>query len=83
MALRKAVVVNDHPEQRRVIEQSGAGLCVPWEERAFGDAILSLLRNPQLAAQMGERGREYVLKHRSYEVISQTVEGQLLKLVRV
>ncbi len=29
MAMGKAVVANDHPEQKRVIEESGAGYCVP------------------------------------------------------
>jgi hypothetical protein len=28
MALGKAVVANDHPDQRMVLEQSGAGICV-------------------------------------------------------
>src|SRR5690606_17527731 len=35
MAMGKAVVANDHPEQRLVIEESGAGYCVSWDEAAF------------------------------------------------
>jgi hypothetical protein len=29
---------------------------------------------------MGERGRKYVLEHRSYEAISTLVESELMKL---
>ncbi len=81
MALGKAVVANDHPEQRRVIEASGAGMCVAYEERAFADAILTLLRNPQAARLMGERGRRYAIEHRSYGIIAGMVEKRMLEVI--
>ena len=77
MALAKAVVANDHPEQRRVIDESGAGYCVPYEEQAFAAAIVSLLENPQAARLMGERGRRYAIEHRSYGVIADLLEQRL------
>jgi glycosyltransferase involved in cell wall biosynthesis len=80
MALGKAVVANDHPDQRLLIEASGGGLCVPWDERAFGDAVAELMCSPQLAHDMGQRGRDYALKHRSYGVIADVVESKLLEL---
>jgi glycosyltransferase involved in cell wall biosynthesis len=80
MALGKAVVANDHPEQRRVIEDSGAGLCTAWDESAFAAALLSLLRDPDAARAMGERGRRYVLDHRSYRVIADTVEKRMVEV---
>ena len=43
MAMGKAVVANDHPEQRLVISKSKAGICIPYEENAFAEAILYLL----------------------------------------
>jgi glycosyltransferase involved in cell wall biosynthesis len=81
MALGKAVVANDHPEQRRVIEESGGGLCVPFEEQAFAAAMLSILNDPQAAALLGERGRRYAVEHRSYAVIADAVEKRLLETV--
>jgi glycosyltransferase involved in cell wall biosynthesis len=78
MALGKAVVANDHPEQRLVIEESGAGLCVPYDETAFADAIVKLLRNKDLADEMGRRGRSYAVERRSYGVIANAVETVLL-----
>jgi glycosyltransferase involved in cell wall biosynthesis len=77
MAMGKAVVANDHPEQRLVIEQSGAGLCVPWSEEAFANAIVELLRSPARRRELGERGRDYALRHRTYAVIADTVEADL------
>jgi glycosyltransferase involved in cell wall biosynthesis len=81
MAMGKAVVANDHPEQKRVIEESGAGLCVPYAEQPFAAAIVSLLQNPDTAQLMGQRGRRYAIEHRSYGVIADTVERRMLDIV--
>jgi len=80
MAMGKAVVANEHPEQRLLIEQSGAGLCVAYEEEAFADAIVTVLLDPQAACAMGRRGRRYVLEHRSYAIIAGIVERDMLRL---
>jgi glycosyltransferase involved in cell wall biosynthesis len=80
MALGKAVVANDHPDQRLLIENSGGGLCVPWDESAFANAVAELMSSPQRAHEMGLRGREYALRHRSYSVIADVVESKLLEL---
>jgi glycosyltransferase involved in cell wall biosynthesis len=74
MALRKAVVANDHPEQKLVINESGAGICVPYEEAAFSQAIIKLLKNPELCDKMGEKGRHYVETNRSYPVIADKLD---------
>jgi glycosyltransferase involved in cell wall biosynthesis len=81
MAMGKAVVANDHPEQRQVISESGAGLCVPWEEEAFAAAAVRLLKSPAMAAAMGERGRRYVERCRDYRTIAYQLDEALrLKL---
>lgn len=80
MAMGKAVVANDHPEQSLVIDRSGAGLCVPYSEEPFADAIVYLLENPDVAADMGRKGREFVEENRSYERIGALVENKYLAL---
>ena len=80
MALGKAVVANDHPDQRMVLEQSGAGICVPWDEAAFASAIVKLMTSPQLASAMGERGRNWVARNRAYPIIADRVERAFLKV---
>jgi glycosyltransferase involved in cell wall biosynthesis len=81
MAAGKPVVANDHPEQKRVIEESGGGISVPYEEAAFAAAIVQLLGDPAEARAMGERGRRYVIEHRSYGVIADLVERRLVEVV--
>jgi len=80
MAMGKAVVANTHPEQKLLIDQSGCGYCVPYDEDAFADAIVKLLRAPEMARAMGERGRRYVIEHRSYGVIANNVERAMLRV---
>jgi glycosyltransferase involved in cell wall biosynthesis len=80
MACGKAVVANDHPEQLSVISESKAGICVPYDEDRFADAIVFLLRNPDVAREMGARGRSYIEQNRNYEFTAQLVEKQLIKL---
>jgi glycosyltransferase involved in cell wall biosynthesis len=80
MAMGKAVVANTHPEQQLLIEQSGGGYCVPYEEDAFAAAIVRLLRAPELSRAMGERGKRYVVEHRSYGVIAGKVEREMLRI---
>lgn len=81
LAMGKAVVANDHPEQRLVLEQSGGGLCVAWDEEAFAGAVLELLRAPGTRAHMGQLGRRYVEEHREYGKIADIVERQLARVV--
>lgn len=80
MAMGKAVVANDHPEQLLVLTESRAGICVPYEEEAFAEAIVYLLEHREKAAAMGMRGRQYVEKKRSYRHLADIVEQRLLSL---
>lgn len=66
MAMGKAVVANDHPEQADVLAASGGGLCTPWNESAFAQAIVTLLDDPEARAAAGVRGRQWVLHNRLY-----------------
>lgn len=81
MAMGKAVVGNDHPEQSLVIAQSGAGISVPWEETEFARAIVAILKDPEKARQMGKLGRTYVEKHRTNSMMADLVEKEYLRLV--
>jgi glycosyltransferase involved in cell wall biosynthesis len=74
LALAKPVVANEHPEQAQVIAASAGGIVVPWAAEEFASAMIELLQNPERAAAMGRKGREYVERHRSYAVIADEVE---------
>ncbi|QKT03866.1 glycosyltransferase family 4 protein [Ectothiorhodospiraceae bacterium 2226] len=81
MALGRPVVANDHPEQRLVIQQSGGGLCVRYDEDEFAQAIEYLLDHPQEAEEMGAKGQQFVRRHRTYAHIADFVEEKYLLCV--
>jgi glycosyltransferase involved in cell wall biosynthesis len=66
MALGKAVVANDHPEQADVVKRSGAGLLCAWDEDEFAAAIVRLLEDPARTAAMGRAGRDFVARYRTH-----------------
>ena len=82
MAMAKPVVANEEIlEQKDVLEQSGGGILVPFTPEALAQAIVELVDNPQKAAEMGQKGREWVMKNRSYEILARQVEEKYLELV--
>jgi glycosyltransferase involved in cell wall biosynthesis len=74
MALEKPVVANDHPEQRLIVEESGAGRCTKYDEHDFAAAVADLLAQPELCTRLGQRGYRYVLQHRSYKHLADTLD---------
>jgi len=73
LALGLPGVANDIPDQKRVIEESGAGLCVPMEAGTFAAATMYLLNNRSAAQQCSERGPAYVRSHRTYAILGRNV----------
>lgn len=73
LALGIPSVANDIPDQRLVIEQSGAGLCVDMEVGAFRDAVLRLLGDAALCADFAARGPAYVRANRTYAILGRRV----------
>jgi glycosyltransferase involved in cell wall biosynthesis len=68
------VVVTDAPDQRRVVEESGAGVVTAYDPDDFGEGIAELLaRTPDERRSMGSQGREYVEHHRSFEQLTDRV----------
>lgn len=82
MGVGKPVIANEEiPEHKEVLEQSGGGILVPFTPEAFATAIIELLNDPEKAAEMGRRGREWVIKNRSYEILARQVEVRYLELL--
>lgn len=74
LALGRPAVVNDHPDQSRVIAQSGGGLATPYDVKAFAAAIVRLLEHPQEAEEMALKGPPFVAHHRAYPVLAAQVD---------
>jgi glycosyltransferase involved in cell wall biosynthesis len=70
LALGVPCVGNDIPDQRYVLERSGAGLCVQMTVPAFVSAIEKLLADRAYARSMGDCGPAFIAKERSYEILA-------------
>jgi glycosyltransferase involved in cell wall biosynthesis len=81
MGMGKPVIGNDIPDQKEVITNSGGGICVGYDEREFAEAIIGLLINPKRAEEMGIKGREWVVRNRSYEILADNLEQIYFDLV--
>lgn len=81
LGMARPVVANDIPEQRMLIELSGGGLGVPYEEGAFAAAILELLRDPERARRMGQAGYNSIRRERSYLAMTERLERLFERLL--
>jgi glycosyltransferase involved in cell wall biosynthesis len=81
LALGIPGVANDIPDQALVIEQSGAGLCVPMRAEAFAEATLRLLGDPLLAAACAARGPPWVRAHRTYDILARDVAAAYSRIL--
>ncbi|WP_048050647.1 glycosyltransferase family 4 protein [Methanosarcina soligelidi] len=83
MVMGKPVVANEEiPEQKEVIEESGAGVLVKFQPQSFAYGILELLNDPKSSQVMGENGYKWVIKNRSYECMARQVETIYLELLK-
>jgi glycosyltransferase involved in cell wall biosynthesis len=73
LALGIPSVANDIPDQKLVIDESGAGLCAPMEAEPFAAAVLKLLGDPTLREEFAKRGPAYVRTHRTYDILARNV----------
>jgi glycosyltransferase involved in cell wall biosynthesis len=81
LGLGKPVVGNDIPDMKKVLGESGGGICVSWDVDAFAEAIRKLFGDPERAAAMGEKGREWILANREYGIIADYLEDKYFALL--
>lgn len=82
MALGRPVVCNDHPDQLKIIKESGAGLCVGWGVKEFSEAMVWMLDNPEKAEKMGARGPAWVAANRTYPILAEHIFKQYQTILR-
>ena len=83
MGVGKPVVANEEiPEQKEVIGENGGGILVKFEAESFANGIIKLIDDPKLAKEMGAKGREWVVKNRSYEILARKVEKKYFEVLK-
>lgn len=81
LALGIPVVCNDNPDQQYIIQQSGGGVCVPYNATAFAAAVVALLSmDKERRSRMASAGRDYIRANRSYERIAEVIALAYQKL---
>jgi glycosyltransferase involved in cell wall biosynthesis len=83
LAMGRPVVANDHPDQREILEASGAGLITDLSSEGFAEAIATLLSDRAAAESMAARGPPWIAAHRSYAVLAELVSSVYAELIRV
>jgi len=79
MSIGLPMVVSDFPLYRKVVEDSGSGLCVdPKSPKAIAAAIIRLADHPELRIRMAEQGVNTAMALYSWE----SQEKQLLEVYR-
>ena len=78
MAAGKPIALAAEGEAARLIEDSGSGVAVPFEDyRSLARAIRSILQDPDRAAQMGANGREFVVANFQWSALVRNWLAQL------
>lgn len=65
----------------RLLEASGGGVCVTNRVEDFATASLEIVRDPERARRMGAAGREFVGRHRVFDVLAAAIEPAYQRLV--
>lgn len=82
MAMGKPIVANEEiPEQKVVLQETGCGILVKFDADSFAIAITKLLDNLELAKEMGAKGKDWVIKNRSYEILARQLENRYYDLI--
>ncbi|MFH1114450.1 MAG: glycosyltransferase family 4 protein [Pseudomonadota bacterium] len=72
MGMAKPIFLSVDGEARSLVEGAQAGSYVPPENAAaLCEAVLRAVGNPELLSSMGERGREFVLRHYDRRVLAE------------
>lgn len=73
LALGVPVLVNGPNEQADLVRASGGGRTVEYDVNAFANAVCNLFSDPPRSRRLGDSGRKYVTRERSYHLIAEAV----------
>jgi colanic acid biosynthesis glycosyl transferase WcaI len=83
LASGKAVITTANPGTglEKVVSQIGV-VVAPGDQSALCRAILDLASSPQLRLDLGEKGRDYVCKNWSEQIVLSRFESQLQEVIQ-
>jgi glycosyltransferase involved in cell wall biosynthesis len=75
------VVSSRNGDAEQLLAASSGGVVVDNEVSAFAGAVLSLLDDPERARTMGQRGRDHVGAHRTFDALALPIEAAYERLI--
>ena len=76
--MKRPIVLGVEGESRELVEEGGCGLCIePENDQELAEAVLKLAREPELGAELGQRGAEFVARRFDREVLAMEYLGVL------
>ena len=77
LACGKPIVASSIPGVHDLIESSGGGISVtPEDPEELANAVVRLLSDEKARAEMGKKGRKYVVKNHSWDGVA----GKILEI---
>jgi len=81
-ACGKPVIGSDIPGLGDLLERERIGLSFPMgDQKALAKAIIDLLSNKERLKEMGERGRNFVVKNHAWEIIVDRIQTNFRELI--
>ncbi len=81
MACGLPVIISDKVNIWREVAESGAGKVAPCDPDRFAEIILDLLDNPEMAKQMGRKGKALVKKRFQWSKIALALEDAYRSII--
>jgi glycosyltransferase involved in cell wall biosynthesis len=82
MLIGKPVIANNEiPEQKMTIEESKGGEAIRFDKTDLANAMIKYIENKANLVKIGNNGKKWVIKNRSFKVISQKLEEIYLEIL--
>ncbi len=78
---RPVVGTQETPEQKMILEASGGGIAVAFDEAAFASALVALSMDRERRLEAGRRGAAYMAAHRDYSILAALAERAYRELL--
>lgn len=83
MGMGKPVIANiEIFAHKKAIKRGNCGFLVKYTSDEFAKAIINLIENPEKAKIMGENGKKWAIKNRSYEKLALEIEKKYYELIK-
>jgi len=82
MAMRKPVIANKEiVEQNKIVKESKGGILINYNKDELVYAMMEMVNNPESTDEMGKNAYDWIVKNRSYDVLSSAFANRIYKMI--